>query len=206
MLLNEADTRAKLIDPAMHKCGWTEDLIKREETAGAVEIIGGKARRRSRGKADYVLRVKVNVDTQPVALALMKAKREGLPAGHGLGQAQGYAACKRLNVKFVFASNGHQFVEFDGFSGLTTAPRPMADFPPPAELRARYERGIGFTLASPAARPLLQPYAGGEGARRYYQDAAIRAVMEKIAQCAVASDNSGRCCRWPPARARPLSP
>jgi type I restriction enzyme R subunit len=46
MTLNEADTRAKLIDPAIHKCGWTEDLIRREETAGTVEIINGKARRR----------------------------------------------------------------------------------------------------------------------------------------------------------------
>jgi len=34
MSLNEADTRAKLIDPAIHKRGWTEDLIRREETAG----------------------------------------------------------------------------------------------------------------------------------------------------------------------------
>jgi hypothetical protein len=59
MPLNETDTRAKLIDPAIHKCGWTEDLIRREETAGTVEIINGKARRRSRGKIDYVLRVKV---------------------------------------------------------------------------------------------------------------------------------------------------
>src|SRR4030065_2335629 len=102
MTLNEADTRAKLIDPAIHKRGWTEDLIRREETAGTVEIINGKARRRSRGKTDYVLRVKVNVDTQPIALALMEAKKESLPAGHGLDQAKGYAECRRLNVKFVF--------------------------------------------------------------------------------------------------------
>jgi type I restriction enzyme R subunit len=27
MGFNEADTRAKLIDPALHKIGWTEDLI-----------------------------------------------------------------------------------------------------------------------------------------------------------------------------------
>jgi len=27
--LNEADTRAKLIDPAIHRCGWTEELIRR---------------------------------------------------------------------------------------------------------------------------------------------------------------------------------
>ena len=98
---NEADTGAKLIDPAIHKCGWTEDLIRREETAGAVEIIGGKARRRSRGKVDYVLRVKVNPDTQPVAVALIEAKKDTLPAGHGLDQGKGYAACKRLNVPFV---------------------------------------------------------------------------------------------------------
>ena len=45
---------------------------------------------------------------------------------------------------------------------------------------------MGFALESPAARPLLQPYPGGEGTRRYYQDAAIRAVMEKIARCEVA--------------------
>ena len=38
MPLSEADTRAKLIDPALHARGWTEDLIRREETAGAVEI------------------------------------------------------------------------------------------------------------------------------------------------------------------------
>jgi len=186
MSLNEADTRAKLIDPAIHKRGWTEDLIRREETAGIVEIISGKPRRRSRGKIDYVLRVKVNVDTQPVALALIEAKKESLPPGHGLDQAKGYAECKRLNVQFIFSSNGHQFVEFDCFTGLTSAPKPIAEFPTPTELRTRYEQGMGFTLESPVARPLLQPYSGGEGTRRYYQDAAIRAVMEKIAKCQVA--------------------
>ena len=186
MNLNEADTRAKLIDPAIHRVGWSEDLIRREETAGTVEIVNGKARRRSRGKIDYVLRVKVNVDTQPVALALIEAKKESLPPGHGLDQAKGYAECRRLNVRFIFASNGHQFVEFDSFTGLTAAPKPITEFPAPAALRARYEKGMGFALESPAARPLLQPYPGGEGTRRYYQDAAIRAVMEKIARCAVA--------------------
>jgi len=181
--LNEADTRAKLIDPAIHKCGWTEDHIKREETAGTVEIINGKPRRRSRGKMDYVLRLKLNVDTQPVALALLEAKKNTLPPGHGLDQAKGYSECRRLNVKFVFSSNGYQFVEFDHFTGITSKPRPLSEFPSPEELRSRYEKGMGFSLDSPAASPLLQPYSGGEGARRYYQDAAIRAVMEKIAQC-----------------------
>lgn len=42
MGVGEADTRAKLIDPALHARGWTEDLIRRKETAGAIEIINGK--------------------------------------------------------------------------------------------------------------------------------------------------------------------
>jgi len=180
-LYNEADTRAKLIDPAIHARGWSEDLIKREETAGAIEIAGGAARRKSGGRIDYTLRVRIAPDAQPVAVALVEAKAENLPAGHGLEQAKAYASSKRLNVPFVFASNGRQFVEFDRSSGLTAPPRPLADFPTPADLRARYEAAKGFSLADPAARPLVTRYAGGEGSRRYYQDAAIRATLEKIA-------------------------
>ena len=76
MSLNEADTRAKLIDPAIHKCGWTEDLIRREETAGTVEIINGKARRRARGKIDYVLRVKVTSIPSPSPWPLLRPRRK----------------------------------------------------------------------------------------------------------------------------------
>jgi type I restriction enzyme R subunit len=36
--LGESDTRSKLIDPAIHARGWTGDLIRREETAGTIEI------------------------------------------------------------------------------------------------------------------------------------------------------------------------
>jgi type I site-specific restriction endonuclease len=31
MTLNESETRAKLIDPALHANGWTEDLIRRRQ-------------------------------------------------------------------------------------------------------------------------------------------------------------------------------
>jgi type I restriction enzyme R subunit len=64
-MLTESDTRAKLIDPAIHKRGWTEDLIRREETAGAIEIGDNGPRRRSRGRVDYVLRIKATPDSQP---------------------------------------------------------------------------------------------------------------------------------------------
>ena len=182
MPLSESDTRSKLLDPTLHARGWTEDLIRREETAGTVEVVDGQPRRRSRGQVDYCLRVRVNAESQPVAVALIEAKAEHLPPGHGLEQGKGYGRCKRMNVPFVFASNGHQYVEFDSLSGLTSAARPLADFPTPTDLRARYERGKGFSLESPAARPLLARYPGGEATRRYYQDAGIRAVLEKLAR------------------------
>src|SRR5262249_50847165 len=96
--LTEADTRAKLIDPAIHARGGSEDLIRREESAGAVEIVAGKARRRSRGRMDYTLRIRVNPATQPVAVALLEAKKESLPPDHGLDQAKAYARASQHNV------------------------------------------------------------------------------------------------------------
>lgn len=180
--LSEADTRAKLIDPAIHARGWTEDLIRREETAGTIELVGGGARKRSKGRVDYTLRVKVNSETQPVAVALIEAKAEGLPPTHGLEQGKLYAATKRLNVPFVFSSNGRLFVEYNSFTGKTSQPRLLRSFPTPEDLRQRYEASMGFSLSDRAARPLLARYQNGEGNRRYYQDAAIRAVLEKLAR------------------------
>src|SRR5260370_40927165 len=90
MATSEADTRAKLIDPAIHARGWTEDLIRREETAGAIEIVGGKARKQAKGRTDYTLRVQVNAETQPVAVALIEAKAEDPPPAPGREPAKGY--------------------------------------------------------------------------------------------------------------------
>jgi type I restriction enzyme R subunit len=182
MGLSESDTRAKLIDPALHERQWTEDLIKREESAGSVQIIDGKPVKEKKGRIDYTLRVRVNPSTQPLAVALIEAKADHLPPNHGFEQAKAYASCKRLNVPFVIATNGHLFVEFDRFSGLTRGPLAMTELPTPTDLRMRYEHGMGFLLTDEAAQPLITPYKGGEATRRYYQDAAIRAVMERIAR------------------------
>lgn len=221
MSRNEADTRAQLIDPVLHRKGWTEDLIRREETEGEAQIIAGRARKRG-GRADYVLRVRVvadtqhvaadtqpvggdadtqrvapgtqavavapdtqrmraAADTQPVAVALIEAKAERYSPARGLEQAKAYAAAgKRLHVPFVYASNGHKVVEFNALTGETQGPFPMESFPGPEELRARWEAAKGFSLDSAAARPLLQTYRS-ESDRRYYQDAAVRAALEKIA-------------------------
>lgn len=179
MPLSESDTRSKLIDPALYKSGWTEEHMRREETVGEVVLIDGKPRRKQ-GRLDYTLRLKVNPQAQPVAIALIEAKAEHVPPTQGLEQAKRYA--RLLNVPFVFSSNGYLFVEYDFFTGHTTVPQPMAAFPTPTALQARYEQGKGFNLAADAARPLLTPYTGGEANRRYYQDAAIRAVFEHVAR------------------------
>ena len=182
MPLSEADVRAKLIDPALHDNGWIEELISREETAGPVRMIGGKPRRQGKGRVDYTLRLPPVAGEQRIAVALIEAKAERYSPAHGLQQAKQYAADgKRFNVPFVYSSNGHQFVEFDASTGLTHGPSPIADFPSPTQLRQRYEAIKGFSLDSPPAKPLSQAYTRGEGQRRYYQDAAIRAVLEKIA-------------------------
>lgn len=180
MSLGESDTRAKLIDPRLHERGWTEDLIRREETDRGIDVIEGKPRRRERGRIDYILRIKVNLNSQPVAIALIEAKKEKDPPDKGLEQAKRYA---RLNhVPFVFSSNGHLYVEYDRLTGKTSSPRPLAEFPTAADLRRRYESYLGVSLESEKALAFLIPYPGGEASRRYYQDAAIRAVLEKIAR------------------------
>ena len=181
-LLGEADTRAKLIDPKLHGREWTEDFIRREETAGGIEIINGIAHVAPRGRIDYTLRLRVTLHSQPVAVAYIEAKAESEAPGAGLEQGKGYAAAsKRHNVPFVFATNGHLFVEYDDFTKQTSEPKPLDQFPTPGELRVRYEAGKGFSLDSDAAKPLLMPYPGGEATRHYYQDAAIRAVLERVA-------------------------
>ena len=181
MALSEADTNAKLVNPALYARGWTEDHIKREETTGPVELVAGKARRRAQGRTDLTLRVVVTAETQPIAVGVIEVKKDTLAPDHGLDQAKVYARAKRLNVPFAFSTNGHMYVEYDTITGRTTKPTSLDLFPKPDELRQRYEQAKGFSLDAPSAAPLLQPYKGGEGGRRYYQDAAIRAVFEKIA-------------------------
>ncbi|MDA8237038.1 MAG: DEAD/DEAH box helicase family protein [Chloroflexi bacterium] len=185
--MTEVDSRIRLLDPALHAAGWTEELIRREETPGAVEIVEGRPRRAGTGRTDYTLRIKLAPDAQAVAVAVVEAKRADAAPTRGLEQAKEYAreyarSAARLHVPFVYSTNGHLFVEFDATTHLTTAPAPMADFPSPNELRARWEAARGVDLTSELARPLSTPYRGGETSRRYYQDAAIRAVLEKVAR------------------------
>src|SRR6266545_3419035 len=187
---NESQTRFELIDPALARCGWRPGSdIKVEETAAPVDIIYGKGKRRPKGRTDYVLRRSLTTESEPIALAILEAKREGLPPEHGLQQGKSYRVGKLHNVPFVFSSNGHQFVEYDEETGATSEPRPMFEFPTPDGLIQRYLTARG--LPAPAAKEmklLHTPYQQGRDSLRYYQDAAARAALEKVIRALVAQE------------------
>lgn len=180
--LTEADTRAKLIDPALHERGWDERMIGREETPGKVATSRGR-HYRSHKRMDYVLRVPNPAGGEPLATAILEAKRSGLDPGRGVEQVKRYGnLAGRHNVRFVYSTNGHRFLEHDRVSGITSDLKPMSEFPTPAELINRYERVLGAAFGSESARPLSTLYPKGRDSVRYYQDAAIRAVFEKLAK------------------------
>lgn len=102
-----------MIDPQLYAAQRTEEHIRREETAGGIEVIEGEARRHSKGRVDYTLRIKVSASTQAVALAYIEAKSELKDPSEGLQHGIDYsAASRRFNVPFVFATNGHAFIEY----------------------------------------------------------------------------------------------
>ncbi|MBW4567120.1 MAG: DEAD/DEAH box helicase family protein [Tolypothrix carrinoi HA7290-LM1] len=178
--LNEAETIATLINPALHKKGWTEDVIKREVPAGAIRIINGVPRQQRKGRADIVLRLQPTPQKQLVSASVIEAKAEKFSPMLGLEQAKKYA--RRLHVPFVYSTNGHRFVEYDRITEIISETKQLSEFPDVQNLRVRYEQWLGFKLDEPVAEALLTPYTGGDSAVRYYQDAAIRAVLEKIAR------------------------
>ena len=150
-------------------------------TKPQIDIVYGKGQRRpGSGRADYLLCRPLTAGAEPTPLAILEAKREGLPAEHGLQQGKGYRVGHLHHVPFVFASNGRQFVEHDQTTGITSDARPLEEFPRPEELLARYLADRDLPAAAPDLAMLTTPYAQGRTHLRYYQDAAIRAAMEKI--------------------------
>jgi type I restriction enzyme R subunit len=181
MSRNEAQTRFELIDPAIETRGWRRSEISIEvKTDPQIDIVDGKPRRRPTGRTDYILRRPLADDTEPIPLAIIEAKREGLPPEHGLQQGKDYRVGELNNVPFVFSSNGHQFVEYDEATGQTSESKPISEFPRPGELIARYLAARQLPAKSVDFKLLETGYAQGRDYLRYYQDAAIRATAEKI--------------------------
>ena len=161
MSRNEAQTRFDLIDPALQERGWLRSDIRIEVTAAQIDIVDGKPRRRPSGRTDYLLRRPLVEGGEPIPLAAIEAKREGLPPEHGLQQGKDYCVGELNHVPFVFSSNGHQFVEYDEATGQTSEAKPMTEFPHPDELVARHLSRRQLPKTPAALQLLTTGYAKG---------------------------------------------
>jgi type I restriction enzyme R subunit len=169
--MNEADTRAELIDPKLKAAGWgvvEDSKILREHriTAGRIQANGTRGRA---DIADYVLVYKNQ------KIAVVEAKAEGDPASKGVGQAKDYAA--KLDIDYTYATNGHDIYEISMGHGREGE---VAQFPSPQQLwdltfsdqnewKNRFD-AVPFQLI------------GGGNAPRYYQEVAVNRVLGAIAE------------------------
>ena len=128
--MNEADTRAELIDPKLLAAGWKTDSasgvrVRREYQINDGEIRAGGIRT---GKliADYILEYK------NIKLAVIEAKSDELEVGEGVAQAKLYA--QKLRIKNSYATNGKEIYEINHESKTEGI---VSSFPSPDELWER---------------------------------------------------------------------
>lgn len=184
MAYNEAETRYYLIDPILREKGYNDYQWLKLETPAPVEPTGPKgSRRKGPGRTDYLLCVQVGDMPKPLPVGVLEAKKEDEDPLKGMQQAKGYADCQRFEVKYVFATNGHKYGEYDFFTSLQGGPFLFAEFPAHPDLTARYAKDIGIDITKPEAAMLFQADSPAWALSRYYQDAAIRAAFEKIIRC-----------------------
>lgn len=168
----EADTRANRIDPVLREAGWgvvDGSQISRELTISPGRIIGG-GERAGALSADYVLTY------QGRQLAVVEAKRAGLGATDGIGQAKNYA--RLLKARFAYSTNGLGWYGVDmqvGSEGELASP-----FPSPQDLWQRCFPTDNDWRDRFGAVPFET--GGGKWQPRYYQHNAITAVLEAIAK------------------------
>jgi type I restriction enzyme R subunit len=168
--MNEAETRAELIDPALKAAGWgvvVGSRIRREYliSPGRIE---GKGRRGKPVKADYVL------EYRNTKLAIVEAKADTAELTEGVGQAKDYAG--KLAVRFAFAANGRGIYAIDIETGEE---REITNYPSPEDLWAMTFAKANAWRDRFAAVPFEDK--GGSHPSRYYQDIAVERVMEAIA-------------------------
>ena len=169
--MNEAETRAELIDPKLKASGWgvvDGSKVQREYSITAGKIQTGGVR----GKlltADYVLVYHGR------KLAVIEAKSNELPVGEGVAQAKNYA--EKLQLATTFSCNGietYQICMNTGAEGL------IETFPSPDELWHKT-----FALPNPWEECFNKvPFddIGGTKTVRYYQELAINKALAAIAQ------------------------
>jgi type I restriction enzyme R subunit len=167
--MNEAETRAELIDPALKVAGWgvvEASRVRREViTLGRLQ---GAGKRASQDIADYVLFYKGQ------KLAVIEAKRRDLPDTEGVGQAKKYA--QMLQTRFTYSTNGVSIYQIDMHTG---AEGYVDRYPNPDELwdQTFAEQNVWRDRFGEV------PFEdrGGQWQARYYQHNAINKALEAIA-------------------------
>lgn len=179
--MNEAETRAELIDPKLVENGWdpksnAEVKVHREFiiTDGKIQATGGRGKKII---ADYVLSYKGR------KIAVIEAKSNDLAVGEGVAQAKEYAL--KLKLEEAYAANGKEIYYIDlenAHEGL------VEDFHEPDVLYnklfpVKTEPG-SEVVALWKEKFALQPYEdkGGTKPPRFYQEIAIEKTMDAIAE------------------------
>ncbi|MFA5258015.1 MAG: DEAD/DEAH box helicase family protein, partial [Opitutales bacterium] len=168
--MNEAETRAEYIDPALKAAGWgsvdgSRVRLEYPITAGRIE---GRGRRGVALKADYVL------EYRNTKLAVIEAKALDKELTEGVAQAKDYAG--KLQIRYTYSSNGKGVYAID----MQTGKEGQAErYPSPDELW-----GMTFAQADEWRDAFAAvPYEDKSGSHpgRYYQDIAVERVLEAIA-------------------------
>ena len=168
--MNEAETRAEHIDPALAAAGWgvvDGSRIRREYpiTMGRLEGAGKRGKALS---ADYVL------EYRNTKLAVVEAKAWDKALSEGVAQAKDYAT--RLAVRHTFATNGQGIY---GIDMHTAVEGPIDRYPTPDALWSRTFATENAWRDRFAAVPFEDK--GGFFQGRYYQDVAIEKVLAAVA-------------------------
>ena len=169
--MNEAETRAEHIDPALKAAGWgvvEGSRVSREFpiTKGRLEGLGRRGKSLS---ADYVLIYRNH------KLAVIEAKAWDEAVSEGVAQAKNYA--QKLAIRFTYSTNGQGIYAIDMETGKEGE---LASYPTPEELWA-----LTFEKAN-AWRDRFAAVAfedkGGSHPSRYYQDIAVERVMDSVSK------------------------
>ena len=168
--MNEAETRAEHVDPALASAGWgvVEGSRVRREYPITLGRLEGAGKRGKPLSADYVL------EYRNTKLAVIEAKAWDKPLTEGVAQAKDYAT--KLAVRFTYATNGQSIYGIDMHTGAESE---LIQYPAPPDLWNR-------TFATPNLwrdRFSAVPFEdrGGYFQGRYYQDIAIERALTAIA-------------------------
>jgi type I restriction enzyme R subunit len=168
--MNEAETRAEHIDPALQAAGWgvVEGSRIRREVITPGRIMGA-GKRGEPEVADYMLIYRNQ------KLAVVEAKAWDKPYTEGMAQAKAYA--QKLAVRFTYSTNGQKIYGVDMLTGKECDEQ---RYPTPDELWNMTFAEANAWRDRFAAIPFEDK--GGSHPSRYYQDIAVERVMQAIAE------------------------